>query len=237
MKKFLLSAALIACFSFAAKAELSYTCQGETYYDGDVINYEGFEYVAVPDKDGNPTGMYQFKVDPEIFLISTVSTTTGTVTSTSNVAVNLCAGGDCVNGTNNKKDNVVLEANVPLNLQMDYAPAGINFGEDVEVPSITVKITSTVDGESATVTVNMGGFTAGVESIGANLNAISVKGKTLNYDVIGSAQLSLYSLSGKTVYNQAVAGNGSVSLAHLPAGVYLYRLAGKNNKAGKFIVK
>ena len=234
MKKLLLSLALLGGLSFGANAELYYTCEGQTYHNGDVINYEGYEYVPVLNPDGSPSGMYQFKVDPEVNLVSTESTESAVVSTTSNIAVNLCAGGDCTNGTNNVKTDVKLVANEPLNLQMDYAPAAINFGEDVEVPAITVKITSTVGNETCVVTVNMGGLTAGVESLGVNQDSVRVIGKSLNYDVTGSAQLSIYSLSGKTVVNKTVAGNGSVNLVNLSSGIYLYRL---NGRTGKFIIK
>lgn len=236
MKKLLLSIALLSGAVMAANAELYFQYEGENLENGGTLNYEGYTYVPVNNPDGTPSGMYQFKVDPEIHIVSTENVTVS-VNSTSNIAVNLCIGEDCVTGTNNTKPEIELTADVPLNIVMDYAPAEINFGEDVEIPAITVKLTATSATETITLTVNMGGFTAGVESLGANLNKIYVSGKTLNYDLSNAAQLSLYSLSGKTILHKSVAGNGSVSLANLPSGVYLYRLAGKENKSGKFIIK
>lgn len=237
MKRILLGMMLLAGATAGANAELVFVQDGNYYYDGDVINYDGFQYVDLKDKDNNPTGMYQFKVDPEIHLIST-ETLTCSVQTQANMDIQLCAGGNCVTGDNITKENVALTADVPLNLQLEWIAPGINFGEDIPVPAITVRLRAWTASESITVTVNMGGFTAGVESITANTNnLVRVNGKTLNYDLSGSSQLAIYSLSGKTVVNKSVAGSGSVNLNHLTPGVYLYKVSGPNAKSGKFIIK
>ena len=236
MKKLLLSIALLSGAVMAANAELYFQFEGENLENGETLNYEGYEYVPVLNPDGSASGMYQFKVDPEIHIVSTTEVT-ASVSATANIGIQLCAGGECEKGTSVTKPAVALAANTPLNLQFDWVADGVNFGEDVEIPAIQAKLTATAGNETITLNVNMGGFTAGVESLGASLNKIYVSGKTLNYDLSNAAQLSLYSLSGKTILHKSVSGNGSVSLANLPSGVYLYRLAGKENKSGKFIIK
>ncbi|MCH5225366.1 MAG: T9SS type A sorting domain-containing protein [Muribaculaceae bacterium] len=235
MKKSLLTIALIAGAAFAANAELNFLHDGEVI-TGPTFSYEGWTYVPVADKDGNPTGLYQFKVDPEIYLVSDQNATVY-INVTANTDIQLCAGGDCITGDNVTKPEVALTANVPLNLQFDWLMQGVNQGEDIEVPEIDATISVTSGTETITLRVSMGGVTAGVESIGTTLNNISISGRSLSFDVANSAQLSLYSLSGKTILNKTVAGNGSISLANLPSGVYVYRLTGKTPKTGKFIIR
>lgn len=239
MKKVLLGIAFLMGASFAAKADLAFLYEGKPLENGAVLNYSGFTYEPILNTDNTPSGFYQFKVDPEIHLMSTTDATV-TVTSSSNIAVNLCAGSDCVNGTSNTKNGVVLKANVPLNLNMDWMPTGGAgmMGQDVEVPAIKVVLTASGDGQTISITVNMGGFTADVQTIGAaNANSISVSGKTLHYDLPSGSKVDVHSLSGKTVISKVVGGNGSISLAALPKGIYVYNVAGKNGKSGKFIIK
>lgn len=247
MKKFLLSIALIGGFAFAANAELAFQYDGKSLENGATLDYKGYEYTPIPMPDGSPSGYYNFKVDPEIHLVST-SDVTVTVSTTSNIQVNLCAGGDCVSGTSNTKNGVKLDANVPLNLQMDWTPALINnpsagmMGDDVTIPAIKVTLTAKSSTETITLTVNMGGFTAtlegaGVEGIETSDNSVYISGKNLYYDVTGNSQLSVYALSGKTLINSTVSGSGLVDLGKLPKGVYVYKLSGKSQKSGKFILK
>ena len=236
MKKILLSMALLSGAVLAANAELYFQFEGENLENGSTLNYDGYQYVSVDNIDGTPSGMYQFKVDPEIHLVSS-SDVSVSVSTSSNVAVQLCAGGDCETGTNVTKNDVALTANKPLNLQMDWVAPGINFGEDVEIPAVTVLLTAKSSSETITLTVNMGGFTAGVQCVANNGDGIVVDGKSLRYDLKGASQLNVYNLSGKTVMSKKVAGVGSLNLNSLPAGVYLYKISGKSNKTGKFIIK
>lgn len=237
MKKFLLSLALLGGATMMANAELVFQYEGMDLVNGATINYDGFVYEPVANPDGSPSGMYRVVVKPPIFLIST-SNAVATVTATSNLSIGLCAGGECTNGTNVTKPEVNLTANTPLDLELDWAQPGINFGEDVDVPVVTVTVKASVGSETISMTVNMGGFTAGVESIAAsNENMVNVVGKSLNYDLSAASQISVYSLSGKTVMAETVSGNGSISLASLPKGIYLYKVGGNNGKSGKFVLR
>lgn len=236
MKKILLSVALLSGAVLAANAELYFQFEGENLENGSTLNYDGYQYEIVYDKDGNPSGMYQLKVDPEIHLMST-SDASVSVSTSSNIVIQLCAGGACEDGTSITKNDVALTANKPLNIQMDWFDPVPNFGTDVEIPAITVLLTAKSSSETITLTVNMGGITAGVQSVANNGGGIVVDGKSLRYDLKGASQLSVYNLSGKTVMSKKVAGVGSLNLNSLPAGVYLYKISGKSNKTGKFIIK
>ena len=167
-----------------------------------------------------------------------------TIHASSDTAFQLCAGGNCVRNKDITKSVENFEANVPLNLQLDWDTE--TFGEDeIEIPEIKIEIELWYDenpDDVYSITLIMGGVnaSAGVESIGSTLNSVVFKGNSLSYDVNGASQLSVYSLSGKTVINKSVSGNGSVSLEGLSKGVYMYRLTGKNGKtvkAAKIIIK
>lgn len=238
MKKLLLIAALTGGAFFTANAQLAFQYNGEDLANDYTLTYEGYTYESVP----LIPGFHPFKVDPEIHLVSEKAGIVN-VQTVSNVNVNLCAGSNCVNGTTNKKENVSLSENTPLNLQMDWVPGDAynNDGSDVIVPAITVTITAWyVDDPSSkiTLTVKMGGFTAGVESLTVdNANEINVTGRKLYYNVESASQIQVYSLSGKSVISQQAVGNGEINLSNLASGVYIYRLEGKNGKTGKFIIR
>lgn len=239
MKKFLLMALLSAgCIWSMDAKELSFQYQGETVPQNETVVFDGIEYI-----DYIP-GYYEVIIDPEIFL-QFDSDDEKIVKAVSNVDINLCAGTQCESGTKVTKSIIAGPTiNSPLNLQMDWSYAVQDFDEsqgnpDVEIPYIKVELEAYYadDPENAVrMTVEMGNVAA-VETIGANMNNIIVKGKNLLYDVNGASNLCVYSLSGRSLINKNVSGNGTVSLESLPAGIYLYRLNGKTRKTGKFIIR
>lgn len=240
MKKILLSMALAGATVMGVNAqELVFLYEGKPMENGATIDFKEIEVTEVTDAQGNPMpGFLKYKVDPHINILSDENAEV-TVTTVSNVAVNLCAGGDCINGTNNVKNNVNLTEDVPLDIQMDW-DMSVYDGSQIDVPAITVEISAYYNyapENVITLTVNMGGFNSGVESLAVNAGKVNVTGRTLNYDINGAGTICVYSLSGKTVVNREVAGNGHISLASLPAGVYIYKMTGKNAKTGKFIIK
>lgn len=68
----------------------------------------------------------------------------------------------------------------------------------------------------------------GVTDVTVGKEYVRLSGKTLHYN--GHGQLSVYSLLGNRLVSVAANGEGTVSLSHLAAGVYIYRLGGKSGK-------
>lgn len=70
---------------------------------------------------------------------------------------------------------------------------------------------------------------------------ISLANKSLSYrfGTQAARTLEIYSVSGRLVKKAELSGNGSLSLAGLPKGVYIYRLTtdGRRTVARKFILK
>ena len=240
MKKLLLSTLLFAGGMIPMAAQgLAIQFEGKNVENGGTVVYKGY---TVQTFESMP-GYTIWTVDPELFLVSETDDLI-TVHASSDINFQLCAGGNCVRGNDITKNVENLEAGKPLNLQLDWETETFE-GDQVEIPEIKVAIEVWYDAEPENVysiTLIMGGVTAnaGVESLGATLNSVVFNGNTLSYDVNGVSQLSLYSLSGKTVMNKAVSGNGSLNLDSLAKGVYIYRLTGKNGKtvkSAKIIIK
>ena len=235
MKKLLLSALLLAgAMSPLAAQGLSFkTASGEDV-TGTTYVFDDVEYWP----QGSKTEVY---IDPDLYIYSEKGGNVDIYVD-ANVSVQLCTIDNCEYGEKVNKLNVPLTAGVARSLVFDYSETVADI-DSYQLPEIVATITAYYSGDPSsaiTMTVKMGDVNAGVEAVAMNQNAIVFNGKTLSYDVNGDSQLSVYSLSGKTVLNKSVAGNGSLSLDGLSKGIYLYRLTDKNGKAvksAKIIIK
>lgn len=248
MKKFLLSAALTGFAAIAMNAQvLSFQNNGMTLEDGAVVEFTNPDdwVYAGEIVDGYASGTIGVMVTVEPHLTITANepaTISLQATSLLGNDIQLCAfDGYCLPGVDPIKANQNLAENTPVNLQLE-AVLKFKDGEKISVPyyEILVEAWETYDKESTLITmlVKMGDpANAAVESLVANENLVKVAGKVLSYDVTGTSSLNVYSLSGKSLINTQVAGSGSISLASLPKGVYVYRVAGKTVKSGKFIIR
>lgn len=240
MKKLLLATFLAAGAMAPMSAQvLTVQFEGEDVENGGTVVYRGY----TPSEFEDIPGYIIWTVDPELHLVASEQDPI-TIHASSDTSFQLCAGGQCQRGTDITKSVENFVVGVPLNLQLDWETE--SFGEDeIEIPEIKIDIELWYDANPNNVysiTLIMGGVnaSAGVESIGSSLNSVVFNGKSLSYDVNGASQLSVYSLSGKTIMNKTVSGNGSLSLEGLSKGVYMYRLTGKNGKAikaAKIIIK
>lgn len=232
MKKLLLLATLFGGTLLAGNAkELTFIFDGKVVSAGSVIEYSDYDvYPAGPSQN-------EVWIEPPLFIKSDVDSQVS-FSSNSNYPIAFCIGSQCQNGEKVSIPNVGLKANEEQDLLLDVSIM-VDKDKELELPAIEVTVSAWFNDEPSkvyNVTVKMGNVAA-VEAVGADLNKISVSGKTLNYTLESASTLSVYSLSGKTVVSRNVSGNGSISLSNLPAGVYLYRVAGKNGKSGKFIIR
>lgn len=249
MKKFLLSGALLAAAVLAGNAQtLSFLDKdGNVIPSGSTYTYVGWEVVPGYGtvENGYANGYVQIEVNPHLKLKASANgTVTVKTTSLNGATYQLCAGSDCINTaiTGNpviEKPNVEVTASEPLDLQLDAMPYFID--QPVEIPAYEILVEAwpnTNPAAKITMTLKMGDVQdAAVEGIQADGNAVTVVGKSLNYELNGVNTISVYDLNGKQLINAQVAGAGSISLAELPAGVYLYKVAGNKGKSGKFIIK
>lgn len=234
MKKLLLATI------FAAGSMIPMAAQDLVFQTADGTNITGTTYVFEGEPEEFPQGdQTEVFLDPDLYIYSPTGGDI-VVSVKANVSIQLCIGGGCEAGFEVSKE-ATLKAGVAESLLYDYSEI-VDLDEYV-LPLIEAEISAWYKNEPdkvITMTVKMGDVNAGVEAVGAALNAVNFNGKALNYDVNGASQLSVYSLSGKTVLNKSVAGTGSVALDGLSKGIYLYRLTNKNGKtikSAKIIVK
>lgn len=235
MKKLLLATLFLGGIIVPMSADSLYiqTAEGESL-NGETYVFDGVEYY----KNGNKTEVY---IDPDLYIYSDTDRAVNVLVE-ANVPVQLCTIDQCEYGEKVEKLNVPLIAGTPRSLVFDYSETVADI-ESYVLPAIEAVITvSYVDDPSSAVktTVKMGDVNAGVESVGADQNGVVFNGSSLNYDVNGTANLSVYSLSGKTVMAKSVSGSGSLALDGLSKGIYVYKLTNKNGqavKAAKIIIK
>lgn len=238
MKKFLLASLLFAGGLIPVAAQgLVVQYQGNDVPNGGEVVFDG--YTATP--DATYPEWITWKVDPELHLVASEQKAVQ-ISANSNVSINLCAGGNCIQGTDLKKAVENFTAGTPVNLQLDWEETTMDGVQEYDIPEVVVDVKIWYEEDPDNVysfTLKMGGVqaTAGVEDIISGQNAVSFNGNTLYYDLNSASQLNVYSLSGKVVISKTVSGNGSLSLANLPKGIYLYKLSGKASKAAKIVIR
>ena len=245
MKKNILSMALIAGALFSANAQTlsfldgegapiangsSYTFQGWTIFPEGVVNGQEVEYAMVT-------------IDPELSITSSgQDKITVSATSKTNALFQLCAGGNCVNSTLDNptitKTGIDIKEGQVIPLQLE---AILQFmAQKVEIPYYEISVeawSETNPSNKINMTLKMGSIEAGVESLIAGKDFVTVNGNILSYDVTGSALLNVYNLGGKAVVSRQIAGTGDMDMSALPKGIYVYKLEGKKGISGKFVIE
>lgn len=225
MKKIFTSMLLMAAAFVASAQNFTVTAfEGtQTLKDGDVIEC------------GYTEGMFGATWDPSIVVECNKDlklTVTADAEKPAEGAVQFCGlTGQCqrLNGTPETRSNVYT-AGSKVPMQLD-----IIGGNVVEPVNATLKITDGTETVNITVTfVNEEQPEASIKNVAANGIAVRLQGRTLNFNVDTPAEITLYSISGQTAINRRVSGHGSLNLAQLPAGVYIYRAG---NKTGKLILR
>ncbi len=196
----------------------------------------------------------ELKLTPEITLMSSVDADAGKVCislkSLDRYSVEICAGGACISaGSENnwtilKKNTEKLFAGKPVDMGIDYwgeEGNAIPFGKIVTVRS---EVSAWYEGNedskiSFTLVMTSDPTFAGVEEATTALPVVCVGDGVLVYSLpCESASLSLYSIAGVEVLTHSLSGSkGTVSLANLPVGLYIYKLQGGVSACGKIIVE
>lgn len=231
MKKFFTSALMmIGCV--AAMSAQAYTIQKgangeETYKPGDVIE-------VTPVKMGDENFSYK-KWDPELYIMGKASMSLSTSLS-SDYTVQYCGGipGDCQMTAPGKP--VVKTYNMvsgqAQNMLIDVLDMVGAYTDDME---FTATLEVTAVGKTDTYTIkflSMNG--AGLSTVGAAANAVSVSGRSLSYHFSEPTVLTVYTISGQTATARTLTGDGALNLDALPGGVYIYRAG---TRTGKFVVR
>lgn len=233
MKKLyiLAAAALMVSASASAKSFTVYAGENVVTNGQEVTEYKAEIFDL--NEYGVPEVSYTY--DPEFSVISdTAASMEVTATSTCSYPIALCFGGNCMTDMSITKTNM-MEANKKVDLKFDAAGSVTTLAE---LPVITADLTVMYVGEEDSkvgFSVVMG-KNAGVEVVKFD-PSFRVGNGVINYDLNGSAVASIYSINGAEVVRAEISGQGTISTADLPAGIYVYRLQGAKNIAGKLIVK
>ena len=247
MKKILLSVFLFggSLIGINAQTITFLDKEGKTIADGSTYVFEGYNIFDGSMSENGYAEYVTLEFNPHIQLeVSQAGDVTLQTTSLNGENYQLCFGdGSCdrseVFGLTLVKNGIPMKANTPEEIAVEALPMFMDTYVKIPEYEILVEAWYTLNPSSkVSFTLKMGDVgDAGLDGIAADANFVKVVGKSLNFDVVGNANISVYSLSGKTLVNKTVAGSGSISLGNLPKGVYVYKVAGKNGKSGKFIIK
>lgn len=236
MKKIFTLFLLALGFAFQASAQIEFTHEDKVIPDGSEFNVyahtEDFGFMKLIEYAGN---------DPYIKNTGSKATTISVTIKKedANDAVNWCGvTGQC--------------AFIPAGTKSSSRSAKVNAGESIflgahytfdegDYKTVRLEVTASGGGVSRTIYMNIiYAETAGIE--GAQVeNAVKVAGKQLNYNFSDATErtLSVYSSTGRLVKQAQVQKSGSLSLAGLHKGVYLYAVTenGRRVATHKFILK
>lgn len=158
--------------------------------------------------------------------------------------ISICCGGTCIGvGTTGVVEKEgTLEAGATINTELHDMPTFQNTA-DISGHLSKCKLTVYAFGDeedAVSVTLIMKGNTdSGLDQLKNSGKEVILTGRTLNYHFDNSTShlLRLYDISGAAVMQQNLSSNsGTVSLEHLPQGIYIYKIEG-TKACGKIIVK
>lgn len=222
MKKLFTSLMVLAAALTASAQNFTVTgVDDATYTDGDVITVG--PSVPRPGK---------FAWNPEL-IVHMSKAGNLTVTAEASVAdiVQFCGlDGQCAMlGASGKEKQKWYGAGDICPLEIDISAKNELIAQPVEV-----KVVITDGEQTMNLTLNFVSESAGIDAPAAATQSLTVSHRVLNYSVEGAVQLAVYNISGRAVVNRRVSATGSLNLAALPAGVYVYRLG---NTTGKFLLR
>lgn len=231
MKKTLLILSALAA-SMAANAELN-------LYMGSQELVASQQY-WFNDMTVNDEGNYvEMKIDPKLSVRADKLTFDVQVTAecTSGQQIQMCCGGACEKNTKVVKSGLKVDANGSLNLDFEFTG---EFDNASQIPEgITTDITIEelgVPESKKTYTLILNDKQGGMEIVAAD-NNVTFSGKTLNYNVSGPSSLTICACDGSAALSTEINGNGSVDLSNMQRGIYIYRIAGSADAAGKVYIK
>lgn len=216
-----LAAALLGTASIQAR-ELTFYLGNQAITNGASVEFTEIEAETI----GSNIEVY---MKPEIYLMSDIQTSSVTVSSKSNLPVQMCAGGACVSGTEIVKENVKLDANKKLDIQFHYEtviPATESVPEVVtEFEAVDPRYPDTA--KKFTLVMNP---SAGVATIISDNDSFRAVAGGIDYSFAAPTAVELYSITGARVLATTLQGNGTLETSNLPKGIYVYTFAGKSGK-------
>lgn len=179
----------------------------------------------------DPNGV--FMIEPELSLLSTEETVVNIeARCTSGQSIQMCAGGQCENAPAVRKEDITLQANVKLDLEFEYINNQVD--DQSQLPKNITTVFTIEGDEELSYTLVMNSDGSGIQAIVDRDRNVAYANGELIYNLSKTAKLTLCDTNGRVVLYTTVSGNGTVSLANLAKGLYIYRLG---HKAGKIMVR
>jgi hypothetical protein len=173
-----------------------------------------------------------FIIDPHLSLLSTEDAMVNiTARCTSGQKIQMCAGGQCVTNTTVSK-TVELKTDTKLDLRFEYINNEIE--DRTQLPKNITTVFTVEDLEVQTYTIVMNSDGSGISAVIDRDREVVYANGELIYNLDRVAKLTLCDTNGHVVLNTSVDGYGSISLANLAKGIYIYRLG---HSTGKVVVR
>lgn len=158
-----------------------------------------------------------------------------TLTCLTGQSVQCCIGGQCSTGTTINKKSLKLQGGQKVALEFEYLDF-IPEGQTVPVVMASIEIQ---DGDNAATykkfNVQMGQKNS--VSVVEATPVVRVTPRGIVYNVEGSALLRLYNASGSCMFTRRVSGSGVIGSDVVPAGMYIYQIAGDVTATGKVALR
>ena len=215
--------------------ELRFYLGDEQITDGAVIKYDKY------DLNLKTPVLAEVTMAPDLYIWSDMMTNTVQVTakSVNGQSIQMCCGGACSSGTTVVKENVQIGSKDSGRIPLEFEYMGTQNPSE-PVPNVTVEFEA-VDTKSSSTRISftiLMGPQAGAESIAASASGVTVTGNTLAYSIPGQAQVSIYDILGGKAVDTTVSGEGSLSLASLSRGIYIYMVRGEAiRQSGKLVIR
>lgn len=236
MKKIFTLFAAVAMTAAVASAQDTYISlyHGDQLLENEAAYSVGYTFDDLDEE-------YSWDADLKVGFNSTVTTFLYEVTSTATIETcpNLpgSAPGTCFIVAPNEPKLVEIYNGVTFDEETPIASLGIHRYGESELPAepVVVTVRAYEDGfedEAVTATVTfVNTDQASVKVEKADAQYVRLEGDNLVYRLDGDATLVVCDASGRKVLSVPVKGNGSVSLASLPTGLYLFRAGSVSGKA------
>lgn len=226
MKKFYvtLAAAILGMSPLAAR-ELVFYIDNTPIADMEEVQFKDIEITPVTDK------LSEVMMEPQLYLFTDLVTSSVNITAKciSGQDINMCAGGNCMNGEKIVKENISIASNQKLPLEFHYegyitpgeaAPEVITEFEAVDTrhPETKKTFTLVMNPQSGVATI-----------IGVDDSFRAVAGG-VEYSFDTPTSVEIFNTAGRKVASETLSGSGTLSTSGLNAGVYIYSLNGVTGK-------
>lgn len=223
---------LISC-AFLNAQEITYF-MGETQLtDGGQYEYSEGDFVSY----GSET-FGALTVNPDLKILCQRDATVNIrAISLTGQDIQMCAGGECVIGTDIYKQDVAITARKLKNLELEYIDVlDLNDLTPVII-KITTEVNNTIDNLEYGIQLTLNPTTKTLYTEMIYCEDVKVTNNAIIYQLDSECTLQIYNMRGMLIETGIIAGQGEYDLMNLQRGLYIYRIQGAKNYQGKIMLK